>query len=224
MNNKTKELNRINNDLDKKVNAENEEALTNIVCYLRGANISEYNQEVIRQDLLEMVLSAQERGDNIKTVIGNDYRTFCDDIITSLPQKTTKQKVLESVDIVCWAMSVLTLINIIIANETIELIRNLVTGGLLNYNISISQGCVVSSVIIISASSIIVNYIMKNSFEFISESISKVKAFIIGASMMAMFLFIAWVGSATLFTVNIFAALIFALVLYIAHRILSKMQ
>lgn len=224
MNKKTKELNRINNDLDKKVNSENNVALTDIICYLRGANISEYDQEVIRQDLLEMVLSAQERGENIKTVIGDDYKTFCDDIIASLPQKTTKQKILYSVDIVCWSLSVLTLVNIIIAEETLELIRNLFTGGTLNYNISISQGSAVSSIIIIAASTVIVNYILKNSFKLTNESISKVKVFFMGAAMMAIFLFIAWVGSATLFTVNIFAALIFVLVLYIVHRILSKMQ
>lgn len=69
MNRQTRELNKINNELDKQLNAENENVMTDIVCYLRGANISEYNQELIRQDLLEMFLSAQKRGENIQKVI-----------------------------------------------------------------------------------------------------------------------------------------------------------
>ncbi|XOQ43919.1 MAG: hypothetical protein ACFWTN_05640 [Clostridium sp.] len=78
MNKQVKQLKRLNNKLEEQLNEKNREAYTDIICYLRVANISEYNQEIIRQDLLEMVLSAQERGENIQTVIGEDYRTFCD--------------------------------------------------------------------------------------------------------------------------------------------------
>jgi DNA-binding ferritin-like protein (Dps family) len=80
MNKQVKQLKRLNNKLEEQLNEENREAYTDIICYLRVANISEYNQEIIRQDLLEMVLSAQERGENIQTVIGEDYRTFCDGV------------------------------------------------------------------------------------------------------------------------------------------------
>lgn len=48
MNKKTKELNRLNNELDKRVSAESQEAFTDMICYLRGANISEYHQETVR--------------------------------------------------------------------------------------------------------------------------------------------------------------------------------
>jgi len=80
MNKQIRELNRINNNLDGLLYSENNPAMTDIICYLRGANISKYNQEIIRQDLLEMVLSAQERNENIQTVIGTDYKNFCDEI------------------------------------------------------------------------------------------------------------------------------------------------
>lgn len=93
MNKKTRELNRINNELDRQLNAENNKALTDIICYLRVANISACNQEIIRQDLLEMVLSAQERGENIQAVIGGDYKAFCDNVIASLPPQNRKEKI-----------------------------------------------------------------------------------------------------------------------------------
>jgi len=41
--------------------------------------------------------------------------------------------------------------------------------------------------------------------------------------MMSLFLLIAWLGKATLFTVNIFVACAVTLALYIAHRILARL-
>ena len=223
MNKQTKNLNRINNELDRQVDNENNEAYTDIICYLRGADISEYNQEIIRQDLLEMVLSAQKRGENIQTVVGEDYKAFCDDIIASLPPKSMKEKVVDFFDIICWCLSILGAIVIIIADETIALIRNIATGKPLDFQISISVGSVISVGLIIVAAFFIVNVILKNSFKVgKKENISKSKAFSIGAGIMAVFLFIAWVGKTTLFTVNIFAACIFAFALYITHRILNR--
>lgn len=63
MNRKTKELNRSNNALDQQISPENREAFTDMICYLRGAKISAYHQELVRYDLTEMVLSAQQRGE-----------------------------------------------------------------------------------------------------------------------------------------------------------------
>lgn len=103
MNKQTNELNRLNNELDKQLNAENDKVLTDIICYMRIANISEYNQEVIRQDLLEMVLSAQKRGENIQTVIGEDYKVFCDNIIASLPPQSIKEKIFGFLDTIFYA-------------------------------------------------------------------------------------------------------------------------
>ncbi|WP_027398389.1 DUF1129 domain-containing protein [Anaerovorax odorimutans] len=225
MNKQTRELNRINNELNKQVNYENKEAFTDIVCYLRGANISEYNQELIRQDLLEMILSAQKRSEDIKAVIGEDYKVFCDNIIENLPPRTIKEKFLNFIDIICWCISILSAINIIISNDTISLIRNLIKGGPVNFQLSVSIGNVISAVIIVAAAFIIVETILKNSFKIgKNKSINKVKVFLICASIMAIFLLIAWLGKTTLFTVNIFTACTFTLILYIIHKILSRIQ
>jgi len=78
-----------------------------MICYLRSSNISNYDLEIVRQDLLEMVLSAQKRGENIQSVISGEYKSFCDDIITNLPSKTIKQKIIDYCNIVCCGLSVL---------------------------------------------------------------------------------------------------------------------
>ncbi|MEA4966364.1 MAG: hypothetical protein VB055_11155 [Oscillospiraceae bacterium] len=223
MNQKTKELNRTNNSLDKQISSENKEAFTDMICYLRGANISEYNQEIVRQDLSEMVLSAQERGESIRTVIGADYKAFCDNVIASLPPKTAKQQVLGFLDIVCWCLSILGVINIVFAEETISLIRNLITGKPLRFLISVSLGGVVSAGIILVASIVIVTVIMKKSFQ-IGKRKHRLNAFLIGAGLMAVFLLVAWLGRTTLFTVNFLIACAVVLAFYILHKILSQLS
>lgn len=60
-----KELQALNNILDEKINDENQPLFTDMICYIRGAKISLYNQELIRQDLTEMIISAQERGEKL---------------------------------------------------------------------------------------------------------------------------------------------------------------
>lgn len=43
--NKIKELKRKNNEADRRLNKENSLVMTDIVCYIRGANLSEYRQD-----------------------------------------------------------------------------------------------------------------------------------------------------------------------------------
>ncbi|MDW2797666.1 hypothetical protein RZO55_08780 [Clostridium boliviensis] len=224
MNKKTKVLNRMNNSLDKQVNPENKEAFTDMICYLRGANISGYHQELVRHDLTEMVLSAQQRGENIHAVIGEDYQAFCDDVIASLPPATLKQRIIDFLDIVCWSLSILGAINIVIANETISMIHNLISGNPLNYHISVSIGSAISIGIIVVEAIVIVEVYMKNAFQIGKKKKNdRLKAFFVGGGLMAVFLLITWLGRATLFTVNIFIALVVVAILYIAHKVLSHL-
>lgn len=227
MKTKTKTLNQENNELDKWLTKENNVVMIDMICYLRVANISEYNQEVVRQDLLQMVLSAQERGEDIKTLIGGDYKSFCDEVIAALPQKSQKERVLDFIDTFLLSTSILGAIHIVISKETIALIHNAVTGQQLNFQMPISLGNLLSYAIILVTAFLIVHVIGRNSLKpEIKHNQSKPKKFIIGGAIgggiMAVFLIIAWVGRQTLFTVNIFAACIFILGLYIAHKLLQK--
>ena len=227
MKTKTKTLNQENNELGKRLTKENNVVMIDMICYLRVANISEYNQEVVRQDLLQMVQSAQERGEDIKTLIGGDYKSFCDEVIAALPQKSQKERVLDFIDTFLLSTSILGAIQIVISKETIALIQNAVTGQQLNFQMPISLGNLLSYAIILATAFLIVHVIGRNSLKPEKKhNQSKPKKFIIGGAIgggvMAVFLIIAWVGRQTLFTVNIFAAYIFNVGLYIAHKLLQK--
>lgn len=169
-----------------------------------------------------MVLSAQQRGETIREVIGKDYKGFCDNVIASLPPETRKQRTIDFFDTVCWCLSILGLINIVISSDTILLIRNTITGKPLDFSMAVSLGIVISIGIIILAAFIISSTILKNSFQIKQINGKHTKAFIFGAGLMLLFLLIAWFGQKTLFTVNIFIACAVVLALYVAHKILER--
>jgi hypothetical protein len=194
-----------------------------MICYLRGANISEYNQELVRQDLTEMVLSAQRRGESIHAVIGEDFQVFCDNVIASLPQKSQRQRIVDFFDMICLSLSILGAIYIVFADETIALIRNAFIRNPLNFSISVSLGKVIFVGIIIIVAFVMVEGIMKKSFQVgKKEKQGHLKVFLMFAGLTALYLLIAWLGQTTLFTVNIFIACAVVLALYIAHKVLER--
>ncbi|MBQ9120466.1 MAG: hypothetical protein IJY09_10530 [Lachnospiraceae bacterium] len=225
MNKRVRELNRLNNELDAKVEEKNQEIFTNMVCYLRGASISPYDQEMVRHDLLEMILSAQERGEELQTVIGENYQAFCDNIIASLPPQTTKQKVIDLLDTVCACLAILGLINIIMSHETITLIKNLVNGQPVSLEIAITLGDILAAGLIIVFAVLLVKSVMKNAFrEEASVKRGMIKAGIAGAGAMAAFLLLKYIGKKIIFTVNILVALAIVLGLFVMHKILERLS
>lgn len=49
MSSKVKELQKRNNELDEKINVVNQAIFTDMICYIRSADISDYNQELVRR-------------------------------------------------------------------------------------------------------------------------------------------------------------------------------
>ena len=74
--NKIKELNKKNNLLDKEILEENQEIFTDIICYIRSADLSDYDVEVVRRDLTEMIIEAQERGEKVTSLFSGDYKEY----------------------------------------------------------------------------------------------------------------------------------------------------
>ena len=110
MNRRTKRLLAANNELEKELTPENERAMTDIVVYLRAANIAEYQQELVRRDITEMVLEGQRRGDTMEEVIGADYKAFCDAVLAEVPERTARQRLLSAIGNACLYVDVLAVI------------------------------------------------------------------------------------------------------------------
>lgn len=226
MTEKAKSLNKQNNELDKQLNAENNPVMTDIVCYLRAANITEYQQEEVRRDLLEMALSAQARGEDFKSVIGEDYKTFCDEVIKSLPPRSLFKRFLSVLDTVFMCTSIMGVLCVIISRPMLDLIYNAITGKAMNFQFPVTVSNLIIYIITFLGAYIVVQVICKTALKPRKKPGSKLKRFIIGGliggGVFGVFLLIVYFGKQTLFTVNIFAAIIVILVLYIAHKTLQR--
>ena len=117
--NQTKQLNRENNRLDEQLDGEYESVMTDLVCYLRGADITDGQAERVRRDLLEMFIAAKERGEDVQTLIGGDYRQFCDAILENVPRRTVRQRVVNGLSIALTCAGVLGLSKTLMAGRKI---------------------------------------------------------------------------------------------------------
>lgn len=97
MSKRTKELLRANNALDAQLNKDNQQMMTNIVVYIRSANISEYEQELVRRDITHMLLDAQAEGRTAAEVLGEDAQAFCEAVIAALPPRSSGERALGNV-------------------------------------------------------------------------------------------------------------------------------
>lgn len=154
-----RELLKKNNEMEKEINSINESIYTDMIVYLRGSDMTEYNQELVREDLISMILHGQSRGDNIEKVMGKNYKDICDEIIEAMPKRTRLQK----------AMSIFTMsISVVWIVGIIYLIRQAIEGfvnGSDDWNFTLSAGDVLNMGTIIIAANFIVWYVCKNSFK-----------------------------------------------------------
>lgn len=173
MKKETKELLKKNNENEKNILEENDEIYTNMIVYLRGANISEYNQEKVREDLIAMILDGQERGDDIQKVIGENYKEICDEIIAEIPKKTVKENVMYALmltlDIV-WIVGVISVIKTLI----IMLAKNSK-----DMTFVFSLGDLISWGMIVFVAYLVVYYICSTTFREKERETNKVLSFII---------------------------------------------
>lgn len=97
MSSEARALSRENNELEKRLSRETNDVLTDIVVYIRSANISELDQERVRRDITQMLVDGESRGYGAPRIIGGDYKAFCDEIIAEIPKISTKQRLLTAV-------------------------------------------------------------------------------------------------------------------------------
>lgn len=96
MSKRTKELLRANNALDAQLNKDNQQMMTNIVVYIRSAAISEYEQELVRRDVMAMLAAGAREGRSAQEVIGDDAQAFCDEVIAALPPRSAGERALDA--------------------------------------------------------------------------------------------------------------------------------
>ncbi|MFV0364367.1 MAG: hypothetical protein ACK5LL_14960 [Suipraeoptans sp.] len=121
-------------------------------------------------------------------------------------------------------MSVLVIINIIFSADSHNILKNIFSKQPVNYNIGVSVGMIISTLVIIIVSVFTVRQITKNALNEENNSNKSKKVIIsgvIGAAAMTFFIVIWKLNGQILFSVNIFLAIAILIVFYIVHRVLS---
>lgn len=217
MKRKTKKLLKKNNIREKNIDKKNKELYTDMVVYLRGSSTAMYNQELVREDIIEMIIEGQKRGEDIQKVIGENYKYVCDEIIHALPKKTREEKFKDIMDTTLSSIWILGIISII---KTI--IYKLVSGEK-NWDFTISIGDILNIIIITVIANVIVNYICKNVFE--NEEKSKVRQFlknwVVTMVVMGVIVLNAVVLDNVIINTSISLSIIIVGVIFILERMLS---
>lgn len=224
-------LRKKNNELDKKLSEKNIPIMTDMIVYLRVSNITDEQVEIVRQDLLDMVLTAQDRGDDISSIIGVDYQTFCDEILQSATPKTLKERVIEGLSIIFRSLYFLLAINVIVSPATRDLIKNLINKQPIDMRFPISVGLIMSIVIIVGASYLIVLFIGKKSFKLTAganelKTQPKKKTYprrflwgaLFGLAFAAFVVITVELSHFVLFNLNIFVLIFAIVVMYLINK------
>lgn len=182
MNKKTKRLLKENNCREQALSQESQAVMTDLVVYLRGQNISLYHQEEVRRDIQEMVLEAENRGESIAQVIGEDYQSFCDEIVAALPPRTRKERVLDALETLLPAIAILAALWV-----GFSLLTAAIQGGsLLRLSLSLGQGLMYA--VILFAAWALVTYVCRTSFRRGNETREKVVLGLAAAGVVALVL------------------------------------
>ena len=155
MSKQSKKLMEQNIHREKGLNKENVEDYTNMIAYIRSGHLTEYDIELVRSDLIEMVLDAQSRGDSLDKVFGNNYKEICDDIIAALTEKTLKERVFFNLNILLTCTFVLGIIQLLV-----NITRDIISRNGFN-TFSLTNGEILSMVLIFLLAYGFVNYVAK---------------------------------------------------------------
>jgi len=176
MANLEKTLRKENNLSEKQLTKENNLILTDMIVYLHSSNLCEYDIEIIRKELIGMALEAQLREEGLSTVVGEDYKAFCDELIKNGRKKTSYETVLEFLYVVVFGGGALFFYEII-KNIIMVVSKKGLTNSVLD--LPISWGFVVSFVCAILFAYGIFTFVSKNSFELTDSKLHKF-LFIVG--------------------------------------------
>lgn len=217
MNKKTKQLLKQNNLLEKQLDKSDDIIMTNIVVYLRGSDINEYNQELVRRDILQMLIEAAKRGDDIEKVIGGDYKTFCDEIISVLPKKSGKEKMLDYIDIAL--MGLIILGTILFIEQLVLIIMKKQSEWLF----TVTYGDIIKAAVIIAIAVILVDRVCKTAFD--NKKPKKAQFLIVWIILTAIFIGLFFISSrvtAVCFSMPMIAAAAALLILFALKRCLNN--
>ena len=205
---------------EEKICKADDDTYTDMIVYLRASNLTMYQQEQVRRDLLEITLSGEQRGESIEEIFGGDYQGVCDEIIANFPPVTLRDKVINIVSMCLMGITITLL-----ATAGTQIVTNLIQHkNPLLYQFEVSSILLFATTI--GAAYGIVMYICKTALKAKAKPQHKVRLFFLrwlvlflifgGILLLSVYLKI------TLFTCNVFIIIAAAAICYLLHRVLDN--
>ena len=215
MNKSTKQLLEENNRRGERLTPENQKILVDIVAYLRGSSASTYQQELVHRDILDMLQEGETRGQTAAQVIGEDYQTFCDEILAELPRRSARERTIYGLSVVSLSAAVLVVIWLGFSLFTA------VIQGPFTLWLPVKLGQLLGGALIIAFSYGLVEYVCRTSFEDRSPTKVQVIGIFVG---MVLFFLICMLLRQTLFSLHAGIAAALAVVLYLIYKVTDRME
>lgn len=211
MSRRTKLLMKENNDLSSQLRAEDNRVLTDMVVYIRGADISEYRQELVRRDITQMLIDGEQRGDTLEEIIGGDYKDFCDSVLNEVPHLTRAEKAVSFLGVVSAALAVLLGIQLLFS-----LMDLAGENGTWPY-VLMTTGNITSLVLILCSALLLYSAITKNSFNTGFLRGKKLLFFLV--LVLSACICINVFFNTVVLSLHVFVILVMILVLYMIYKI-----
>ena len=215
MNKTTKQLLEENNRRGERLTPENQKILVDIVAYLRGSSASTYQQELVHRDILDMLQEGEARGQTAAQVIGEDYQTFCDEILAELPRRSAGQQTVYGLSVVSLSAAVLAAIWLVFG------LLEAAFQGPFTLWLPVKLGQLLGGALIIAFSYGLVEYVCRTSFEDRSPTKVQVIGIFVG---MVLFFLICMLLRQTLFSLHAGIAAVLAVILYLIYKVTDRME
>ncbi|MBB6622906.1 hypothetical protein [Clostridium gasigenes] len=175
-----------------KIDDKYEDLVTNIVCYIR-VELTAYDAEEAINDINEILLGAQDRGENLFEIIG-DYKEFCKEVIASYKDSVKNYKLKMLIDhipnmiyaiVFFFALDIVILVLSSKPNELSDLIN-------IKYTITLAP--IMNSIIALIVAIGVLKFIAKSSSEKVDNKKSAILFFIAYVLITISFVIIGLLG------------------------------
>ncbi|AET68038.1 hypothetical protein Desor_2474 [Desulfosporosinus orientis DSM 765] len=217
MANQLEKLRKENNVLDRQLSKENNAIITDMVCYLRSSDLCDYDIEIIRKELTGMALETQLRNEKFDDVIGDDYKSLCNELMKNGRTKTLYEKTLTLLYILVYGVGTLYLVEILFSSTIINIFK------LGQFTMPITSGFLISSLLAVVIAFGVYGYFTRNSFEFSKHNRKTQIVFIIGftAAWAVVMLTKVFMGKNTIISINCIYPIVFLAIAFVLLKTLE---
>lgn len=214
MSKQVRQLLKENNEMEKLLSEEGRSVMTDIVVYLRGAGISDIDQEQVRRDIMQMLIDGEARGVSPDEVVGEDYRVFCDNIVAEIPRLGRKEKLLGIVRDTLLGMTALTVI------WCCKCVLDYLAGGEKTPVFPVTAGNLIAAVLILAAANIIILYLAHDPFDHSHARNMRCAVLILLLAVLSICANI--LVTVEVFRIHLGVAAAAAVILYVIYRIADR--